>query len=111
MIKRFIASIFAVMLLLTFSVTAFADEFEYNEYDNYNEFEQDYYDSVVFPEEDKNQNAWYSELSAIPIVIGVAAGAVTVLILLRRHSALDRQAPAPYRYNAKVKHSRKVTYK
>lgn len=111
MIKRIIISVFVAIILLAFPVTAFADEFEYNEYDNYNEFEQDYYDTVVFPEEDKITNTWYSELSAIPVFIGVAAGAVTVLILVHRQSVVDRQAPAPYRYNAKVKHSRKVTYK
>lgn len=111
MIKKLIASLFAVTVLLTFSFTAFADEFEYNEYDNYNEFEQDYYDTVVFPEEDTNTYVWYSEFSAIPVFIGIAASAVTVLILLRRHSALDSHTPVPYRYNAKVKHSRKVTYK
>ncbi len=110
MTKRISAFIFAAFMLLSLSVTAFADEIEYDEYDNYEEFEQDYYDTVVFPENDKTVS-WYSRISAIPVIVGVAAGAVTVLILLRRHSALDKQAPMPYRYTVKAKHSRKVTYK
>lgn len=110
MTKRIVAFIFSVLMLLSLTVTAFADEIEYNEYDNYEEFEQDYYDTVVFPENDKTVLR-YGKFSAIPVVVGVAAGAITVLILLRRHSALDRQAPAPYRYTVKAKHTRKVTYK
>lgn len=110
MTKRITALIFAAFMLLTLSVTAFADEIEYDEYDNYEEFEQDYYDTVVFPENDTAVK-WHGEFSAIPVIVGVAAGAATVLILLRRHSALDSKAPAPYLYTVKAKHSRKVTYK
>ena len=102
--KRFLSVFLAALMVSSLSVTAFADELEYNEYDNYDEFEQDYYNTVVFPE-NNTQNLWYKDISIIPVVIGIAAGGITVFVLLRRQSALDRCAPAPHRYTVKINHT------
>ena len=108
MIKKLLYAAAAVFMLMSVSFTSFAetgDEY-YEEYDNYYEFEQDYYDTVVFPEE-KDDGLWYNELSPIPPVIGLAAGALTVLILYRRQSVARRQRPEQhaYGYAPNIKHT------
>ena len=108
MIKKLLYVAVAVFMTASVSFTSFAekgDEF-YEEYDNYYEFEQDYYDTVVFPEE-KNEGQWYNELSPIPPVIGLVAGALTVLILYRRQDVARRQKPEQhaYDYAPNIKHT------
>ena len=92
MIKKLLYSAVAVLMLLSLNFTALADsgiEY-YDEFDDYYEFEKDYYDSVVFPEEEEDEIQWYKKLSPIPPVIGIAAGAVTVFILYKKHSSAGR---------------------
>ncbi len=108
MIKKVLYVAVAVFMITSVSFTSFAetgDEF-YEEYDNYYEFEQDYYDSVVFPEK-KDEGQWYNELSPIPPVIGLVAGALTVLILYRRQNAARKQRPEQkgYNYAPNIKHT------
>ena len=108
MIKKMLYTVFTVLMLISVSFTSSAakgDEF-YEEYDNYYEFEQDYYNSVVFPEE-KDDGQWYNELSPIPLVIGLTAGALTVFILYRRQEVARRQKPEQhaYDYAPNIKHT------
>ena len=108
MIKKMLYTAFTVLMLMSVSFTSSAakgDEF-YEEYDNYYEFEQDYYNSVVFPEE-KDDGQLYNELSPIPLVIGLTAGALTVFILYRRQEVARRQKPEQpaYDYAPNIKHT------
>lgn len=93
----------AMLISLTLTVNAQKDEMYYEEYDNYEEFEQDYYDTVVFPEEEKTQSK--ISFSPIPPIIGVVAGAAVVFVLYRKHTLSARRAPAPHPERIKAVHT------
>lgn len=86
----------AFILICSFALTAFAEnigdnEIEYYEgLDDYEEFEQDYYQT--FEPKKKEPRAWYKDLSPIPPVIGILAGAGTVFILYRKQATARRQS-------------------
>lgn len=96
-------------MIFAVSFTSFAEEGEayYEEYDNSDEFEEDFYQSVGIPEQPQQENKpWYEELSAIPLVIGLAAGSITVLVLFRKHNMARRHMPEhPQPYALDIKHT------
>ncbi len=112
MTKIFTAAAAAIMLLSALCFTSFAagtdDESGieyYEEYDNYDEFEQDYYDSVVLNNE-LDELPWYERFSLIPPAAGVLAGAATVLVLGIKHREAGRHsAEHSYAYTPEISHS------
>lgn len=93
----------AMLISLTVSANAQKDDMYYEEYDNYEEFEQDYYDTVVFPEEVKIQSK--ISFSPIPPIIGIVAGAAVVFVLYRKHTLAARRAPEPHPERIKAVHT------
>ena len=102
--KKLILLVCAAAMLFSLTITANAqeDDMYYNEYDNYDEFEQDYYNSVVFPEEEKQ---WTFKFSPFPPLAGVAVGAATVFVLYRKHTLHARRAPEPHHERIKAVHT------
>lgn len=109
MIKKALIALCAIFMILSLSLTSFAESGEefYEEYDNYEEFEQDYYQSVgILEQEQPNQKQWYTNLSVIPLVFGLAAGGLTVFILFRKHSMAQRHIPEfTHPYALDIKHT------
>lgn len=111
MIKKILITLCAVFMIFSASFTSFAekgDEF-YDEYDNYEELEDDYYQSIGIPEQVQNDHRtqpWYANLSVVPLIVGLVAGSLTVLILFRKHSIARRHIPEhPYPYALDIKHT------
>lgn len=103
--KRIIFFICVTAMLLSLAVTANAqkDEMYYEQFDNYEEFEQDYYDTVVFPEaEDSHAKTGFSPF---PPIIGIVAGATVVFVLYRKHTLSARRAPEPHPERIKAVHT------
>ena len=99
-------------MIFSVGFTSFAAENEeyYAEYDDYSEFEEDYYNTVGIPDQPPQEEFhWYNGLSPIPVVIGIVAGALTVIILLRKQSIAMRHMPEPtaYSYAPDIKHTLK----
>ena len=111
MIKKISALLCAVFMIFSVSFTSFAEEgeafYDEDEYDNYDEFEEDFYQSVGVAEQpQQEEKPWYADLSVIPLAVGLAAGGITVLALFRRHSMARRHMPEiPQPYALDIKHT------
>ncbi|MBQ5823229.1 MAG: hypothetical protein IIW48_00305 [Clostridia bacterium] len=103
--KKLLLFVFTAAMLFSLAVTANAqeDDMYYNEYDNYDEFEQDYYDSVVFPKDDETVMSF--KISPIPPISGIAVGTAVVFVLHRRHTSFARRAHDPYPERIKSVHT------
>lgn len=104
-------SVLSAAFILAFSLTftAFAEnigdnEIEYYEgLDDYEEFEQDYYQT--FEPKKAEPGTWYKDLSPIPPVTGILAGAATVFVLYRKQASARRLSAEHHRTNtADIKH-------
>ncbi len=98
MIRKLLCTVCAIFMIFTLGFTSFAEGGEeyYEEYDDYSEFEEDYYQNIGIPDGiQKEETKWYEELSVIPLVIGLVAGALTVVILFRKQSIAGRHFSEP----------------
>lgn len=113
MIKKLLCIACAIFMIFPLGFTVFSEEGAeyYEEYDNYDELKEDYSDYTKnpqpFPDQTKKDDFnWYDGLSHIPLIIGLIAGALTVIVLFRKQSiARHHTTEHPYPIISDIRHT------